>query len=210
MALPYFDQLAGLFVGLEAGTRLGFECFAPGQRLFNGTINFEEDRPCQGISLLIKMLEKARAIAARRSVNPTLHEDFESSRSLSEIQMLHEILLGEGHKKRTPSARVKVTIGRGEVRKLLADDEGITSTGILTLQGDGSFPFLGDSIHIEPLEGIVTAMRLIDTRESLRKQLERSPNKRCFDLHWESTESTETILRERRTENANEDGDGRT
>ena len=77
---------------------------------------------------------------------PTLPEDFESSRSLSEIQVLHEILLGEGQKKPTPSARVRVTVGRGDVRNFLANDEDLTSPGILTLQGDGSFPLLGDSI----------------------------------------------------------------
>jgi len=195
-------QLAGLFMGLGAGERISFECFAPGQRVTGGTMNFEEDQPYPSISFLIEMLGKARAVAALHSENPTLPEEYKSRQSLSEIQALHEMLIGEGRRRTTTSARVRVTVGRGGLKKFLADFEDCSLLGTLNLNGDGSFPFLGGSIRIESLERVVTNMRLINTRRSLQDQLERSPNKRNFHLDWEATEATETILRERQADEA--------
>ena len=74
--LPYFDQLAGLLVGVgpEGTTRLRMLL---GERfLTSGTMNFEEERPYSNILLLIEMLVKARAIADLRSVDPILNEGY--------------------------------------------------------------------------------------------------------------------------------------
>ena len=196
--LPYFEQLARLFVGLGAGERFAFECFAPGQRLLGGIMNFEEDQPYRGISFLVEMLAKARAVAGLRSANPRLPEDFESNRSLSEIQLLHDMMIGEGRRRPTPSASVRVTVGRGGLKRFLADVGDLSTLGTLNLYGDGSFPFLGEAIGIEALERVVTNIRLGNTRRSLRDQLERSSGRKDFHLDWEATEATETVLRERR------------
>lgn len=199
MDLPFFDQLAGLFVDLGVEERFTFECFAPGQRIFGGTIDFDEDQPHQGISFLIEMLGKARAIAARCGVNPKLPKGYETGRSLYEIQMLHDMLIGEGRRRLTTSAKVGVTIEREELRRFLADVEGYSSLGTLNLNGNGSFPFLDESIRIEALESVLTNMLLINDRGTLQDELDREPNKKLFRLNWEATEATETTLRERRS-----------
>lgn len=197
MDLPYFDQLASLFVGIEAMRhRFALECLVPGQRFIVGTMNLEESQLHLAASFLIETLQKARAIAAVRSVNPVLPEKYYSEHSLSETQALHDMLIGEGWRRITPSARVRTVVGRDELRKFLADAENFSSPGILHLYGEGSFSFLGDSIRIDSLQRIFTSMCLVNTRESLQKQLDRSSRQESFRLEWKATEATEMILRE--------------
>ena len=127
MDLPLFDQLAGLLLNFGAGHRLAFECFAPGQRVLRGTLSFEQDQPYEGVSFLIEILRKARAIAALRSVNPTLPKGYESKISVSEIQAFHEILIGDGLKNAATAAQVRVNIQREGLKQFLFDVKDFSS-----------------------------------------------------------------------------------
>ena len=198
MSLPHFGPLAELFVGLDDGESFTFECFAPGQKLFTGIMKFEEEEPYCGISRLIEMLVKARTVAASRSLNPLLTEGYQSAQSAYEVEMLYDMLIGEGFRRKTTSASVRVTVMRGGLRKFLDAIKNSSSLGTLNLDGDGTFPFLGESVVVDSLEREVTNVRLSTSWKSLRSQMERSPRKREFDMNWKATEATETILRKRR------------
>ena len=169
MALPHFGPLAELFVGLDEGESFTFECFAPGQKLFTGVINFEDKEPYRGISRLIEMLVKARSVAASRSLNPLLPEGYQSAQSVYEVEMLHDMLIGEGFRRKTTSASVRVTVMRGGLRKFLDAVGDSSSLGTLNLYGDGTFPFLGESIAIDSLEREVTNVRLSTTWKTLQE-----------------------------------------
>jgi len=198
MELPYFEQVACVFGNCKPGDRFNLECFIPGQRVFDGQLDTAEDRPFRGIDFLLVALRKACTVAALRRINPVLSEGYSSRSSLIEIEKLHEILVGDGHRERTPKAQVRTSVRRGGLRKFLTKVKDFSALGTLSLCDAGSFPFLGDSIAIEKLERVVTDIRLVTVVTELRDQLRRFPQKREFWLEWEATETTETILRLRK------------
>jgi hypothetical protein len=200
--LPHFESLASVFGGHCPGERFFLECYIPGQRVLSAPLDFADEKPYSGICVLFDVLRKARAIAALKGVNPTLPEDFGCRRILGEIEELYEVLIGEGRRTRAPQARVTMTITRGGLRKFLADVDDPSVPGTLNLWGDGSFPFLAESVVIDPLEHVVTEARPSSTSSDLRNQLNRHPPRKSFRLVWEATQATELILRARRDSEA--------
>ena len=192
--LRFFEQMAGLFMDVADGDQMAIEFFAPGQRVFTGVINYDPDQTIRGSVFLIEMLSKARAVGELCATNPKLLKNFGSSRSLHEIQFLHEMLIGQGLTESTSSANVRVTLSRNGLKQFLSDIKGSSVLGTLNLYGDGSFPFLGETIRIEPVERIATNMRLLDLRGDLQRQLKSSPHKRNFHLNWGATKTTKTTI----------------
>jgi hypothetical protein len=193
-SLPFFEPVGSVFGESQPGERFSIECFVPGQKWLSGPLDMEEDQPFQGITALIDILRKARAVASLKQLDPRLPEDFGSPALLKEILELHAILIGDGHTMRTPGSRIRVTVTRAGLRRFLDDLEAPSSLGTLHLHGDGVFPFLGESVAIDRLESIITSARLVDDLRALRNELKRSPRKKEFRLSWEATEATRTTL----------------
>lgn len=196
MNLPYFDRLLGIFSDLKREDRLAFECIIPGQRFLYGTMNFKEYNPYQDISFILGVLAKAREVAALCSLNPVLPDNYGTKQSINQIHLLHEILVGEGRKRSTPSSRARITLKRYGLKKFLDDMTMEPIRGTLSLTGDGSFPFLSESVHLENLEQVITDMCLSIPRQSLLEELARSSKKQSFCLNWHATEMTQTTLRQ--------------
>ncbi len=193
--LPLFDAMASLFSGYQEGETLSLECFVPGQKWFSGPLRFGEGEPYRRIAFLINLLRKARCLATQKQINPVLPDEFATHDHVVEIHELYDILLGEGYKQSAPQARVSLTLSRAELRKLLNDLVDSSTLGTLNLFGDGGFPFLGETIIINPLERVVTNVRLSETFQALRNELRRSPRKGKFVLHYLATDTTDVVLR---------------
>ena len=193
LELPHFDALTGMFGEYQPGEQFGLSCYVPGQCVLSGRFWFPDEKPSLGIISMLTTLRKAREIAVLKGINPKLPEEFGTRRARMEV--VHEMIVGEGSSRRTPHARVTTTVTRGGLRKFLNDVKQPLTLGTLNLSGDGGFPFLGETVVVDPLERVVTEMRLVERLDSLRDQMRRCPNKRSFQLVWEGTEATKTTLR---------------
>jgi hypothetical protein len=199
--LPYFECIYSIFGNWRKDDQLIMEIFVPGEDKFSGNLGPEEGEGF-GIHDLIDVFRKAREVAAAKGVNPVLKEGYSTGENFAKAEELHDILIGDGLKQRVSEGTYRTYVDRQSLTTLL--DTGIDEKGrgTLRLVGDGRFSLFGEVVTIDPLERIVTEVRLASPLNVLRDESIRDPDKQEFLLEWEATEDTVMTTR------ANRDGEG--
>lgn len=103
--LAYFDQLSVFFEGVRTSSSIDLKCLLRGNVLFSGRIRDKDLALFKGIAWFVSILAKARSIATKLSISPTLNEKIDHDKA-EEIEILHQLLTEGEFRKKLPGVRI--------------------------------------------------------------------------------------------------------
>jgi len=186
--LAYFEPINSFFQNLIEGSLLRVEGSERGNKLFSGTARMQDLNPCRQISGFLRVIEKARQIAAQYHVNPRCPDNW-GPETTSRVEDLFLLLHNYGMPRSGKNLSITTHLGKDAVPRLLKESVNQPSGAHLKfLRQEKTFQFLDAVIEPGELQIEVSNAILRTTREELNKSSQEGGD--TIKVEWVGTENS--------------------
>lgn len=144
--LPYFDQIAGFFIGALTAKRTAVKYYRDGNKISEMTFPFHKAIEIRHIGQMCSTIAKARRIAARFGVNPIWSADACDDELIQDIDQLHGVFFENGWTRKCRNLRIRATFSNAT--NLLEDAHEITKPSTFVLSSGYIYTFFDTSIDV--------------------------------------------------------------